>query len=39
MSTGKVVLVGTIVVAAVVVKVVHDMQVSEKAEMHGGVEV
>ena len=30
---------GTLCVAAVVVKVVHDMQVAEKAEMRGGVEV
>ena len=39
MSGGKIILAGTICVAAVVVKVVHDMQVQERAEMRSGVEV
>jgi hypothetical protein len=39
MSSGRVVLAGTICAAAVVVKLVHDLQVNEKAEMRGGVEV
>lgn len=36
---GGVVLAGTIVGAAVVVKLVHDMQQDEKREMRAGVEV
>jgi len=38
MSGGKIILAGTVCVAAVVVKVVHDMQVQERAEMKSGVE-
>lgn len=39
MSTGRIVLASTLGVAAIVVIVVHDMQVTEKLEMRGGVEV